>query len=432
MSPTTRRKWLSVVSATLGLALVCLAPPVGAQDVHLKYFYPVQLAGPLAKVMTELTEDFNKSHPGIKVEPIFTGDYNQTEQKVLTAIRGGNPPDVAIMRTGSLFMLTDLDAIIPLDSFIARAGGEKYLGDFFPAFLANSRAEGKIWSIPFQRSTPLFFWNKALFKKAGLDPNRPPQTWTEVLEYAQKLTVRDARGNVTQWGLELPRWDHWAFQSFVLQNEGRFENEAGTEVYFNSAPVVEALQFWTDLANKQKVMPRKRSYGEASQDFVAQATAMMYNSTGSLSFVKNSSKFDFGVAFLPKGKVAATQTGGGNIYFMKGTPPRNQEASWTFVEWLTNPENVARWTIASGYVAHRKSAYDVPALKDYVKEFPYAALARDQLSVAKREFVTHDYAKVLELLVTAMAQALDEEMTPKAAMDHAQKQAMEILARYRK
>jgi sn-glycerol 3-phosphate transport system substrate-binding protein len=336
------------------------------------------------------------------------------------------------MRTGNLFLLKDLDAIIPLDSFIAKAGGEKYVNDFYPAFLKNSQADGKIWSIPFQRSTPLFFWNKQLFKKAGLDPNRPPQTWAEVLEYAQKLTVRDARGNATQWGLELPRNDHWFFQSLVLQNDGRLENEAGTEVYFNSAPVVGALEFWSDLANKHKVMPRKRSAGEASQDFAAQATAMMYNSTGSLSFVKNSAKFDFGVSMLPKGKVMATQTGGGNIYFLKGTPAKNQEAAWTFVEWLTKPENVARWTIASGYVAYRKSAYDVPALKEYVQGFPYALTARDELQFAQREFVTHDYAKVLELLVNSMAQALDEAMTPKEALEQAQKQATEILARYKK
>jgi sn-glycerol 3-phosphate transport system substrate-binding protein len=430
----TRRLWgsLGCVPVAMACVLVLLMRPAWGQQVQLKYYYPVQLAGPLAKVMTEMTEDFNKSHPNIRVEPIFTGDYNQTEQKVLTAIRGGNPPDVAVMRTGSLFTLIDLDTIIPLDAFIVRAGGEKYLEDFFPAFLANSRAEGKIWSIPFQRSTPVFYWNKNLFQKAGLDPNRPPQTWAEVLEFAPKLTIRDARGNITQWGLELPRWDHWTFQSFVVQNEGRLENEAGTEAYFNSPPVVEALQFWTDLANKHRVMPRKRSYGEASQDFVAEATAMMYNSTGSLSFVKNSAKFDFGVSFLPKGRVMATQTGGGNIYFMKGTPQRNQEAAWTFVEWMTNPENVARWTIASGYVAHRRSAYEVPNLNEYIKGFPYAIVARDQLKYAQREFVTHDYAKVLELLVVAMAQALDQAMTPKEALDQAQKQAMEILAKYRK
>jgi sn-glycerol 3-phosphate transport system substrate-binding protein len=432
MNGQRMRTWRTGIAAGLGLLIGLLGSPALAQQVQIKYFYPVLLAGPLAKVMTEITEDFNKTHPGIKVEPVFTGDYNQTEQKVLTALRGGNPPDIAIMRTGSLFMLMDVDAIIPLEGFIAKAGGEKYLGDFIPAFLANSRADGKLWSIPFQRSTPLFFWNKALFKKAGLDPNRPPETWAEVQEYAQKLTVRDARGNVTQWGLELSRWDHWTFQSFVVQNEGRLENEAGTEVYFNSVPVVGALAFWNDLANKHKVMPRKRSYGEASQDFVAEATAMMYNSTGSLSFVKNSAKFDFGVAFLPKGKAMATQTGGGNIYLMKGTPAKNQEAAWTFVEWLTSPENVARWTIASGYVAHRRSAYDVPALKEYVTSFPYAITARDQLKFAQREFVTHDYAKVLELLVTAMAQGLDEAMTPKEALEHAQKQATDILARYKK
>jgi len=430
-----RTTWCGSIGFVAGAVLwilMFLTNLAWGQQVQLKFFYPVQVASPMAKTIVGMTEDFNQSHPSVKVEAIFSGDYNQTEQKVLTGVRGGNPPDVAVLLSGTVLTLIDVDAIIPLEKFIARAGGDKYLDDFFPPFLANSRADEKIWSIPFQRSTPLFYWNKNLFRKAGLDPNRPPQNWQELLDFAQKLTVRDARGNVTQWGLELPRWDYWVFQSFVLQNEGRLENEAGTETYFNSPTVVDALQFWTDLANKYKVMPRKRSYGEASQDFAAEAVAMTYLSTGALTFVKNSAKFEFGVSFLPKGKVVATQTGGGNLYIMKGLPERNQEAAWTFVDWMTSPANVARLSIASGYVAHKKSAYEVPAYKEYVKDFPYALLARDQLNYAHREFMTHDYGKVRELLVDAMAQGLDQAMTPKQALDSAQKQAADILARYRR
>src|SRR5690242_788353 len=184
------RRWIALI--VLAMVAALLAPgQVGAQaGVTLRYYYPVGVSGPLNKLMTELVHEFSASHPGIKIEPVFAGNYVEAMAKAMTGVLGGTPPDVAVLDTPELFSLLDRDAIIPLDDLIAQSGGQKWLDDFYPAFLLNARANGHIYSIPWQRSTPIFYYNKDLFRKAGLDPNRPPKTWTELVQYAQRLTIR--------------------------------------------------------------------------------------------------------------------------------------------------------------------------------------------------------------------------------------------------
>ena len=129
-----------------------------------------------------------------------------------------------------MFTLIDEDAIVPIDAVATSAEDRTWLKSFFPAFMMNSQTGGKTWGVPFQRSTVVLYWNKELFKEAGLDPNKPPATWAEMLAYAQKLTKRDAAGNITQWGMQVPSsgFPYWLFQGFTTQNGVELMNAAGT------------------------------------------------------------------------------------------------------------------------------------------------------------------------------------------------------------
>jgi sn-glycerol 3-phosphate transport system substrate-binding protein len=118
--------------------LVPFAPtsPAGAA-LDLKFFYPVSVSGPLAKVMDGMVADFNRLQPGIHVTPVFAGGYFETMAKTQTSVQGGSPPDVAVLLSTDLFTLLDMNAIIPLDPFIEQAGGDRFRQDFFEAFLAQ-------------------------------------------------------------------------------------------------------------------------------------------------------------------------------------------------------------------------------------------------------------------------------------------------------
>jgi sn-glycerol 3-phosphate transport system substrate-binding protein len=327
--------------------------------------------------------------------------------------------------------LRDLDAVIPLDEFVQKEGGEKFLADFFPGFVNDLKVDGKIWAIPFQRSTPILYVNKDLFKKAGLDPNRPPTTWDELLAAAQKATLRDASGNVVTWGLTIPD-DIWLVMSFIMQNGGRTSSPDFKKVYLGEKPAIEAVQFWVDMANKHKVMPRHRTFPVSVQDFAAGNTAMLIHSTGNLRFVQDSAKFEWGTAFLPKHKQQAVAIGGAGLYIFKKSSKEKQEAAWQFAKFATSPEIQARWNIGSGYIATRKSSFDLPIMKEYTGKLPQALVARDQLPYASPEMSTHDNWKMRNIFVTTFQEILDEKYTPEDGMKRAQSEIEKVLAPYQK
>ncbi|OGB93246.1 MAG: hypothetical protein A3H39_14380 [candidate division NC10 bacterium RIFCSPLOWO2_02_FULL_66_22] len=316
---------------------------------------------------------------------------------------------------------------MPLDDFAAREGGKKFLEDFFPGLMANSYSGGKLWSIPFQRSTPVFYWNKDHFREAGLDPERPPKNWDELREYARKLTIRDG-DKVNRWGLIIPgTWYDWTFEGFVRQNGGELMDPEGKRIQFSSPQALQALELWVELTQKDKVIPPVSTWGSTPPDFVAGRTSMLYHSTGSLRFFTDSVKFPFGVGFLPGRKSYGTPVGGANFHILRGTPAENQKAAWTFITWMTNTDNAAKWSIASGYIAVRKSAYNTAAMKEYAQKVPGILVARDHLEYAHARMGGPNFTKARINLVTRIEETLAGRLTAKQALDLVQKETLEIM-----
>ena len=420
------------------LLVVAIAPLRAAAQgpVTLKYYYPVGVSGPLNKLMTDMVNDFNGSHPGTHVEPVFAGNYVEAMAKAMTAVMGGTPPDLAVLDTPELFSLLDRDAIRPLDDLIAQSGGQAWLDDFYGALLLNARANGHIYSIPWQRSTPIFYYNRDMFRKAGLDPSRAPKTWTELVEFAQKLTIRDGSGNVTQWGVEAPVADTspWVFQGFLIEAGAKFFDPNGKWVKFNSPEAVRALQFILDLQNKYKVHPLGPTsaafWGQVPQDFIQQKVAMIYSTTGNMTFIRTNAKFEWNAGFMPADKQYGAPTGGGSFYIFNKIPQDHVAASWSFIRWMTEPAQAARWSIGTGYVPIRKTELSAPAVATYNKEVPQALTATLQLRVAGQQMTIHDVDQIGLMLVTAIQAAQAGRLSAQAALDQAQRDATAVLAKY--
>ena len=418
-----------------GVALALVAGAALAQaPVEVPFFYPVAVGGPITKIIDGLAAGFEKDNPGIKLKPIYSGSYQESIAKALTAVKSGDPPVTSILLSTDMFTLIDEDAIVPFDELIKTADDRKWLASFYPAFMENSQTGGKTWGIPFQRSTVVLYYNKEAFKDAGLDPNKPPATWTEMREFAQKLTKRDASGNVTQWGVQIPSsgFPYWLFQGLVIENGVNLMNQAGTEVYYDKPEVVGALQYWLDLVNKYKVHPPGIvEWGTTPKDFFERKVAMMWTTTGNLTNVKNNAKFDFGVAMLPANKQRGSPTGGGNFYLFKKSTPAQREAAFKFIKWVTAPERAAQWGIDTGYVAVRADAWSTDVMKQYVAGFPAAAVARDQLPFAKAELSTHDNQRVTKALNDGLQAALTGTKSAEQAMKDAQREADRLLRSYK-
>src|ERR1700676_4194563 len=244
--------WLiAVAAAALAGATLAQAP------VEISFCYPVAVGGPITKLIDQFAADFKKKKPGIKVKPIYSGSYQESITKALTAVKSNDAPTLSVLLSTDMYTLIDEDAVVPFDPLMRTAEDRAWLKGFYPAFMENSQTGGKTWGIPFQRSPIVLFYNKEAFKEAGLDPNRPPATWKEMADYAQKLTKRDASGKVTQWGVQIPSsgFPYWLFQGLTTENDVLLMNAAGTETYYDKPAVIEALQYWMDLTSKYKVHP---------------------------------------------------------------------------------------------------------------------------------------------------------------------------------
>jgi sn-glycerol 3-phosphate transport system substrate-binding protein len=404
--------------------------------VDISFYFPVAVGGTVAQQVGLLVQDFEREHPGITVTPIYAGTYKETLAKALTAHKGGNPPDVAVLFAADMYTLIDADTIVSFDELAgADPRSKEWLASFYPALMANSRAAGKTWGIPFQRSTILLYWNKDAFREAGLDPGHPPATWDELVAYATKLTQRDDSGKTTRWGIQIPSsgFPYWLFQGFTTANSAELMNAAGTETYFDQPAAVNALQFWVDLARVHKVHPPGVvEWGTTPDDFLDKRAAMIWTTSGNLGNIKKSAGFDFGVAMLPAAKRRGSPTGGGNLYVFKKSPPARRQAALAFVQWLSAPARTAQWGMESGYIAVSPTAWTTPALKAHVAAYPGATVARDQLQYAVAELSTHENQRVTHALNAGLTAALTGAKTPQQALSEAQQAAQRILLPYQR
>ncbi|MBB1485751.1 ABC transporter substrate-binding protein [Oceanospirillum sediminis] len=400
----------------------------------LTMYYPVAVGGPLTKVVDGMIEAFEKQNPDIDVTAIYAGNYNDARVKALAALKSGKPAQLSVMFSIDVHELMDLDAIVPFDEVVSSDQDRQWLNSFYPALMENGKVAGKTWGVPFQRSTIVMYYNKDMFRTAGLDPEQPPESWDELVSMGKKLTKKSGSGKVEQWGAMIPStgYPYWMFGALTKQNGQVLMNQAGNQTYFNDPAVVDALKYWQSLGNDHQIMPKGTiEWGTLRQNFLDQKTAIMWHSTGNLTAVKKNAAFDFGVAKLPAQKELGSPTGGGNFYLFKKSSPEERKAALKLVKFMTSPEQAANWSIATGYMGVSQDAYNTSELSAYVQQFPPAAVARDQLQHATAELSTHQAGRVRKLLDDAIQATLSGQKSAEDALNSAQKQADRILKRYR-
>lgn len=426
-----RRSLLATTAGMLAMPAVLRAQTVQ----KLTFYYPIAVGGPLQAIMDGYCKDFQKE-TGIAVEPVYSGDYSQTLIKALAAIKAGTGPQFAVLLAAEMHSLQDQDILISLDDIGLDADGKKWISSFYPAFLANSHVDGKTWSVPFQRSTAIFYYNKAAFKDAGLDPDKFPTTWAALAQAAEKLTKRDSSGAVTRWGIKMAGDlgnAQWTFGALANQAEQKLMNEAGTEVYFNQPKTIEAMSFWHGLAAQHHATPDGlTNWPQLTPDFLQGNTAIIQFTTGGLPNFRDKATFPFGVAGLAGKNSPHTVVGGGNMYFFKSASKAEQMAALRFARWISAPERAADWSIHSGYIATSPAAYETPALKDYIAKYPEANVARTFLPVATGELSVHENQRVYKVLTDNIQACLNGTKTPAKAMADTQTETDRILKPYRR
>lgn len=423
-----KTKGLFLTGFILVLCMVVIIPashtrqPQGGKVV-VRFWHA--MAGPLGEVMKRMIKEFNEKHPQVYVKEEFMGSYSTLSQKTLASIVAKNNPELAQAYESWTAQLVDGDAIVPLDKFINNPEyglTKAQYADLLPVFIKNNtfvnpRDKKKyLYSLPFNKSSPVLYYNKDMFKAAGLDPAKPPTTHAEFIEYAKKLTKDfNNDGNIDQYGYTTIG-SAWDFGNVLYQKGGRFLDETETKVAFNSKEGAEALQFFLDLIDKHKVAYRTSGFNNQT-DFTAGKVAMITGSCVSREFMKDQITFNWGTAQLPGDKRKAVVVYGTNICIFKNTTEVKQRWAWEFIKWFTSTENTARWAAETSYLPVRASALKSSRLQEHFKKEPDAKAAIDQLAWAEYEPSSAGWFRSRDYLIGAIDETLLKKATAKEALD---------------
>lgn len=385
--------------------------------------FPIAASGPQAETMTLLTDEYNDSQDDVTIEPVYSGSYADTMTKARAMFDAGKPPDLLIASSSELFNLIDLDMVVPFEDIV---GDAEWLDSFYPALMVNSTLDDKTYGVPFQRSTVVQYVNMDALAGAGIDA--APTTWDEL----ESVATAVSQAGTTDYGLEIPSsaFADWLFAALAYQNGIELSSADGTEAYIDDPASIEALEYWIHLGEVGASPSGSVEWATTPKDFIEQKAAIIWTTSGNLASIRDQASFDFAVTPLPSEKQAGSPTGGANLYVFKTGDEGKQTAAAEFVEWITAPEQSARWSIATGYVASSPAAYETTTMTDYVADFPEALVARDQLADFTRALGWHGNSRVNKALQDAIVAALVGDASAKDALEGAQATAEEILARY--
>lgn len=409
-SNISRRQLLGMgaMAPLAGLMPGLIRPAMAGNTVKLQFMYPVGVSGDINKIVSGMIAGFNAEHPGIEVEAIYAGSYDNTEQKVITSLGVGAPPSLWLPINSALQTFLGLDA---LEDVTDLARNDDIYDDVLPGFLNTCVSDDRLYGLPFQPSTPVLYYNKDAFRAAGIA--KAPDTWDELLEVAKELTIRE-NGELKRWGLIIGGgWHDWMFECYCRQNE--LVPWRKDKVLFDQPEAIDALEFWVKMVNAGVMAPASTWQGSAN-DFMAGQTAMLYHSTGSLTNLRTSAPFEVGVAFMPKNKTYGAAQGGGPLMIAKNQTDAQKEASWTFARWMTNTANQAKWSKATGYLAVRKSSWESDEMQSYLQDVPEAKIALEQAAFAGAFLQVPGYHRVREYLKSALDRTLAGEIKPDAAL----------------
>lgn len=344
------------------------------------------MGGPLRNTVDSLLAKFQREQ-GIRVRAINMGNYTALSQKLMAAAMAGNLPELSQSYEAWTSQLLEKGVLAPFGDYVSGPEGidTAELADVFPVMIQECSRDGRLVTLPFNKSVPVFYYNRDLFIKAGLDPDRFPETWEDFIEAAGKLTRDDdGDGKADTWGLAFPINSLWLFQCLLLQNNTDVFDSSGRAI-FDCPQGVEALQFMADLVHKYKIAYLTTGF-EHQNDFLAGRLGMIQGSSASLAYLSlQKIPFSMGIAPLPGWKRRAVVLSGTNLVMFRKNAPEIMESAWKLAKFLIATDNTARWSAETSYLPVRRSALDHPLMIEKFKKFPGLKKAYLQIEYAYPE-----------------------------------------------
>lgn len=346
------------------------------------------MEGALGDRVKELVDEFNKSQPDYVINAVYKGSYGESMNAGIAAFRAGNAPDVLqVFEVGTATMMYAKGAIKPVQEMSEEVKDPINPADFIGAVAGYySSPEGKLISMPFNSSTPVFYYNKDAFQKAGLDPEKPPKTWKEVEDAGKKLRAAGLEcGYTTSWPswIQLETFAAWHNIPYASEDNGFGGLNARLEL--EQPPFVKHMTFLSNMSKEGTFTYGGR--GDASNAlFTSGKCGMFTGSSGNRANIIKTGKFKFGTSTLPyyddiKGAPQNTIIGGASLWVFAKKSPEVYKGVTKFFKFLSSPEKSAEWHQKTGYVPVTKAGYKLTQESGFYDKNPGSDIAVKQLDV---------------------------------------------------
>jgi sn-glycerol 3-phosphate transport system substrate-binding protein len=394
--------------------------------------------------INKIAADFNASQSEYKVTPVFKGSYAETMTAAIAAYRAGNAPDIVqVFEVGTATMMAAKGAIKPVYQLMADTG-EPFDPNAYLAAVTGyySTPDGKMLSFPFNSSTPVVYWNKDDFKKAGLDPDKPPKTWPETFEAAKKLRAAGVPCGLTS------AWVSWVqienFSAWHNLPIGTKDNGLGgtdTELVFNNPTVTRHI---ANLAEAEK--DKSFDYGgretQPEPKFISGDCGMIMDSSAAYGMFKNSAKFDWGVAQLPyypdvAGAPQNSIIGGASLWVMGGKKPEQYKGIAKFFTYLSSVPVQVVWHEQTGYLPITKAAYEKTKADGFYEKNPGTEIAILQMTAKpptdnSKGLRFGNMVQIRDVIAEDLEAAFSGKTEAKAALDDAVSRGNALLRQFQK
>ena len=427
-------------SAVVAAALLATVQGASAQT-EIQWWHA--MGGKLGEAVNAMTDQFNKSQTEYKVVSVFKGTYTETLTAAIAAFRAKQGPDIVqVFEVGTASMMAAKGAVYPvyklMDDEKEPFDPKAFLG---PVYGYYSTTDGKLLSMPFNSSTPVFYWNKEMFKKAGLDPEVPPKTWAEVGADAKKIVDSGAKcGFTSGWQTWVLLENYGAWHNLPFATEQNGFGGLDTQLKFNDEPRVKLISMLADWSKDKRFVYGGRE-DKPTPLMTGAECAMEITSSGSASTMFASLKPEnVGIAMMPYSPEVKAQPqnsiiGGATLWVLQGRPKADYKGVAKFLNFIASPEVAAKWHQDTGYVPITIAAAKLTEDSGFYKKNPGRDVAVKQLMLN----APTENSKGLRLgNFVQIRDAEDEELEgvwsgkkdAKTALDDAVKRGNELLRKF--
>ncbi len=396
------------------------------------------MGGDRIKLIQGIVDDFVKANPQITVKVQYAGSYDDILNKVKAAAKAGNSPQVfqsydistlALARSGIITPISDIEKWDPID-----------WNAFFGPIRNYYSVGGKHYSMPFNSSTPLLFYNKTFFKQAGLDPNTPPKTFQDVVDYSKKLraAMPNLKGGIT-WNLNDWFFEQWMCitdSPFVNNNNGR-TGELPTKALFNSASGQEIISWWTQMEKDGQFLdvgpgwaPPRAALGSGEVAMIVSSTSDVTQLTGLLQ----QKGWELGTGYQPRPANAkgGVTIGGGSLWITNNHPDEELLAALKLVKYISSDGPQIAWHKGTGYFPVRKTAMDKLKAEGWFDSHPNYLVAFNQLLDSPSNYNTQGallgvFPQVRKLIETGVQKVYAGSTSVKQMLDDAAAQTDKLM-----